>query len=999
MDKIQQITKEAYRDISFDDLMSKRIHNVLLVATNYDAFMLEDDGRVEEQIFNEYTALNMRHPPRFSQVTNVDKALAMMKKNTFELIIVMPNMDDSDIFGSSRLIRERHPQVPIVVLTPFSREMSKRIENEDTSSVDYIFSWLGSADVLLAIIKLVEDDMNTADDSEIGVRIILVVEDSMRFYSSVLPMLYKYVLEQSNEFSKEALNAHQAMLRKRGRPKIKLARNYDEAVSFFDKYSNNILGVISDFGFPKDGKNDPMAGRDFVNYIRQPVPVEIDKKTTEMRILPIPVILESSESACAAIAAELNASFVDKNSKTYQEDMLKTVMEHFGFGDFVIFDPVTNDEIVRIKDLKDLQQKIFGIPDDALKYHLSHDHFSRFFYSRAMFPPANQLKKIAVGYYKNMDEARQIIFDAIVRYRRLKNLGTVADYHPDRFDHYSHFARLGEGSLGGKGRGLAFIDLMTKRYPALNNEAFPVLIPKTVVLCADIFDRFMESNNLYPIALSDAPDAEIFERFQNAFLPDTPISDLRTFFNVVDGPLAIRSSSLLEDAHYQPFAGVYSTYMTPNRDDKDEMLHVVGSAIKGVYASVFYQASKAYMKATSNRVDREKMAVVLQEIVGTRFGDRFYPLLSGVARSLNYYPVGNEQIHDGIANIALGLGKYIVDGGVALRFSPRWAHHIIQLNSPETALRDTQTRFFALDLARLFRNVELNDDFNLLKLSLKDAEADGSLPFVASTYDAQNQSIISGTETAGRRIISFANILEHEKLPLATTLDKLLKIGEKEMGGPVEIEFAVDIPVASDKNAAFYFLQIRPIVNSSEFIGEDLSLIPRTQTLIYSSSALGNGVSTDVSDIVYVRKNGFNPANNGLIAKEIERINSQFDGERNYILAGPGRWGSEDPWLGIPVKWTQICNARLIVECSYENYRIEPSQGTHFFQNLTSHGVGYFTVNSSSDSDFFNEERLESLKENIVSDSGGVRWLHFDTPLRIMIDGRKSIGVVEIVDL
>ena len=992
MGRIQELAKVAFSDTSFDDLMNQRIINVLLVATMYDAFTLEDDGRVEEQIFNEYMTLNLRHPPRFTQVASPDEALKKMKEINFELVIVMPNMVDSDIFGTARTIRRQHPKVPIVVLTPFSKEVSKRIEKEDTSAIDYIFSWLGNADVLLAIIKLIEDEMNMPYDTAAGVQIILVIEDSIRFYSSLLPILYKFVLEQSREFSKEALNAHQEMLRKRGRPKIKLARNYNEAMEIFDRYRNNILGIVSDFGFPKDGKNDPAAGYHFVRHVRMPFPVNGDE--SKSKTLPIPIIMESSEADCEKMARELDVSFVNKNTENYQELLRRQVMEQFGFGDFVIVDPVSNEEIMRIKDLKDLQQKVFLIPDNALREHLKHDHFSRFFYSRAMFPPAKLLKDVDVNEYKSMDEARQLIFETILRYRRLKNQGIVAVYNPDRFDKYSHFARIGEGSVGGKGRGLAFIDAMIKRNPTLDKENLPVRIPKTVVLCTDIFDLFMEMNELYPLALSDAADDVIFERFQNARLPEKLNADLAAFFNVAEHPLAVRSSSLLEDAHYQPFAGIYSTYMIPNLPNRDDMLHLTGNAIKGVYASVFFKDSKAYMKATSNLIDREKMAVVLQETVGRRFGNRYYPLMSGVARSLNFYPVGNEKAEDGVAHIALGLGKYIVDGGVSLRFSPKRPRHILQLSSTEMAVKETQTRFMALDLSDGIPQITADDAFNLLRLKLKDAETDGALEAIASTYDPYEQVIRAGYYPQGRKIVSFANILEHGKLPLAATLVELLEIGQAEMGRPVEIEFAVNIGDGKELETAFYFLQIRPIVNRNEVVDTDLAQIPHDETLLYSASALGHGVSADVYDVIYVKSRGFDPLRNPVIATEIERINCLFAGEeRNYILIGPGRWGSEDPWLGIPVKWPHICWARVIVECSFENYRIEPSQGTHFFQNLTSHGVGYFTVNPALGNDRFDEAFLNA--QPAVQETENIRWVHFDRPLVIMIDGRRSLGVVK----
>ena len=981
MSGIPDFKNLVFKDTSFANLMNKRIYNVLLIATKYDAFMLEDDGRVDEQIFNEYTSLSLRYPPRFTQVTTEEEALAELKDRNFELIICMPNMDNRDIFTAATEIKIHYPNIPIVVLTPFSKEVSKRIANEDLSAIDYVFSWLGNAELLLAIIKLIEDKMNAPDDTaSVGVQIILLVEDSVRFYSSALPHLYKFVLEQSQMFAKEALNDHQRTLRMRGRPKIKLARTYEEAVRIFNQYRDNMLGIISDMSFMHDGVKDPYAGYKFGQYVR---------KTG----LIIPFVLESSEASNKVYAKELGASFIDKNSKSYPQDLRKKIMQRFGFGDFVILNPQTKEEIMRIKDLKDLQKKVFQIPDDSLVYHLSRNHFSRFFYSRAMFPPAEVLKRVDVSDYKDMDEARKLIFDLIVQYRRMKNSGVVAVYQKERFDEYSNFARIGDGSLGGKGRGLAFIGAMVKRYPKLEHDHFAVTIPKTVVICTDIFDEFMETNELYPVALSDVDDETILKYFLRASLPARLIEDLMAFFDVVKSPIAVRSSSLLEDSHYQPFAGIYSTYMVPKLEDKYDMLRTLSDAIKAVYASVFYRDSKAYMTATSNLIDQEKMAIVLQEVVGNRYNDRFYPTISGVARSLNFYPIGNEKAEDGIANIALGLGKYIVDGGQTLRFSPRHPHNILQMSTMDFALRETQTRFYALDLKNLADQFSVDDSFNLLRLNLKDADADGSLKFIVSTYDPYDQVIRDGYYPGGRKILSFVNVLQHEVFPLADTLDQILHVGQDEMGRPIEIEFAVNIDPQNPGFATFYLLQVRPIVDNKEVMEEDLTLVEQEDTILTSTSVLGHGIVTDVQDIIYVKTGAFCSSNNQSIAYDIEKMNRQFTGEeKNYVLVGPGRWGSSDSWLGIPVKWPHISNARVIVECGLENYRVDPSQGTHFFQNLTSFGVGYFTINPFKGDGWFDEGYLNSLPA--VEETEYLRHVRFDKPVVIKMDGKKSLGVV-----
>lgn len=980
MQNIPDIRQFQFKDTSFVNLMTKRIYNVLIIATKYDIFILEDDGRVDERIFDEYTSLNLRFPPRFVKAYTEDEALAELEENPYELIIYMPNMDDEDVFAVPRNIKHQYKDIPLVVLTPFSKEVSKRLSSEDISFADYVFSWLGNANLLLAIIKLIEDSMNVEHDTEmVGVEIILLVEDSVRFYSTALPTLYRIILNESKEFAKEALNEHQRMLRMRGRPKIMLARNYEEAIQICSKYENYILGVVTDMSYSHDGVKDKLAGYHLGKWLKS-------------RDKYLPIVFNSSEPANKTYAEELHCKFIDKNSKTYPLDLKREIMSEFGFGDFVIVCPTTKKELYRIKFLKDLQRCIKEIPADSLEYHMSHNHFSRFFYSRAMFPIAEILKKIDIEDV-DVETAREIIYNAIVMYRRIKNTGVIATFDKDRFDEFSYFARIGDGSLGGKGRGLAFMGNMVKTHIELNEYSnFPVFVPRTVVLCTDIFDEFMESNNLYPVALSDRPDDEILDAFLKADLPDRLIEDFFAFFESIKGPLAIRSSSMLEDSYYQPFAGVYSTYMVPNFENKRTMLLLLGRAIKAVYASVFYQGSKAYMTATQNVIDQEKMAVVLQEVVGNKYNNRFYPTISGVARSLNFYPIGDEKVEEGIVNMALGLGKYIVDGGATLRFSPYHPNNILQLSTQELALRDTQRVFYALDLENAPKNFAKDDAFNLLKLSLKDAETDDSIRYISSTYIPDDQSIYDGYYPGGRKIISFANILQHDLFPLADVLKKILKIGQEEMGRPIEIEFAVNLE--SKERAAFHLLQIRPIVQNKEVMNEDLESVNQEDTILTSANALGNGVVDDIYDIIYVKTADFNAVNNQKVAYEVEKLNKLFtDTDKGYILIAPGRWGSSDPWLGVPVKWPQITNARLLVECGLNNYRIEPSQGTHFFQNLTSFGVGYFTVNPYlPDDGTFNEGYLNSLPAEYESDY--IRHVKFDTPVVVKINGRKKQGVV-----
>lgn len=981
MKNIPDIKQFRFKDTSFANLMNKRIYNVLLVATKYDSFMLEDDGRIDEQIFNEYMSLNLRYPPRFTQVSSDADALRELEENHYELVIQMPNMDDVDMFSLARTIKSHHEDIPFVVLTPFSREVSKRLAKEDLSAVDYVFSWLGNSDLLLAIIKLIEDSMNVEHDTQsVGVQVILLVEDSIRFYSSALSNLFKIVLEESKNFSKEALNEHQQMLRMRGRPKIMLARTYEEAVAIYSKYSNNILGVVSDMSYMQGGVKEKLAGYNLGKWIKKQ-----DKFLS--------IVFASSETHNKVYADELECSFIDKNSKSFPLDLKKQIMNNFGFGDFIIINPETNEVINRIRNLKDLQKNIFTIPTESLAYHMSHNHFSRFFYSRAIFPIAEWLKKLDISDFKDVEDARQMIYDAIIEYRRIKNSGIVAVFDKDRFDEFSNFVRIGNGSLGGKGRSIAFMDNIVKEHIELNDyKDVLVKIPRTVVLCTDIFDEFMETNDLYPIALSDRPDEEILRYFLKASLPERLIEDFMAFLEVVRAPIAVRSSSLLEDSHYQPFAGVYSTYMIPSLDDRYETLRLLSSAIKAVYASVFYKDSKTYMVATQNLIDQEKMAVVLQEAVGTTYGTRFYPTLSGVARSLNFYPIGNEKAEEGIANIVLGLGKYIVDGGVSLRFSPYHPNSVIQLSTLDLTLRDTQRFFYALDLHDIQKEFSTNDDFNLLKLTVKDADKDGAIRYISSTYDPVDQVIYDGYYEEGRRIISFASILQHNVFPLSDILKQALHIGQEEMGRAVEIEFAADLN--NKGNGCFYLLQIRPIVQNKELSNEDLSKVTLDETILYSNNVLGHGITNDVYDIIYVKTKDFNAGNNQAVTMQIEELNKQFlDNDKNYILVGPGRWGSSDSWLGIPVKWSQISNARVLVELGLDSYKVEPSQGTHFFQNLTSFGVGYFSVNRHvTDGGFFDEDFLNS--QPAVYESDYIRHIQFKSPIVIKINGKKKLGVV-----
>ena len=971
------------KDTEFQRLMQRRIFNVLLIASPYDAFMMEDDGRVEEQLYFEYVALNLSSPPRVTLVSHVNEAMSALEKKHYDLIIAMPGVEISDTFIGARSIKEQYPDIPFVVLTPFSKEVSRRLAHEDFTGIDYVFSWLGNVELLLAIIKLLEDKMNADNDVlDVGVQMILLVEDSVRFYSSILPHLYKYLLRQSMVFSTEALNEHEQMLRMRGRPKVMLARDYEEAMRLYEKYSDHILGVISDVSFKHEGAKDSMAGLKLAREMRRHDPY-------------LPIIIESTQSELRNSVDDFNGIFLDKNSKKLPVDLGAAITDNFGFGDFVFRDPSTGEEIMRIKSLNDMQKHIMNVPAESLYMHSSHNDISRWLYSRAMFPIAEIIKAHRFTSIEEAPAVRQLFFDLIVKYRKMKNRGVVAVFRKDRFDHYSNFARIGQGSLGGKGRGLAFIDSIIKANPICDDfEGITISIPRTVVLCTDIFDEFMSTNDLYGVALSDRDDDEILRYFLQARLPERLIEDFMSLFEVVDRPLAIRSSSLLEDSHYQPFAGIYSTYMIPHVDDKYRMLKLLSDAIKSVYASVFYRDSKAYMTATSNVIDQEKMAVIIQEVVGESTNGYYFPSFSGVGRSLNYYPINDEQPEDGVAEIAVGLGKYIVDGGLSLRFSPRHPDKVLQTSELDLALRDTQTRLYALNLNDVKDDFRVDDGFNIEDMRVQKFAGTDALKYIVSTFDPQDQVIRDTDMGYGRKVVTFANMLQHKVFPLAEAIEFMLTNGQEKMQRPIEIEFAGLVDHSGKSKGKIYWLQIRPIIDRKELVDDTILEIPDEQLILKSNTALGHGNIDNISTILYVRPENFSSANNQRIAEEIEKLNRGFtEQQKGYVLIGPGRWGSSDTALGIPVKWPHISNAKLIVEASLSNYRIEPSQGTHFFQNLTSFGVGYFTINPSSNDGIYDIDYLNSLPATYESEN--IRIVEFNNLLTIGINGRKGVGIVK----
>lgn len=980
-----------YQGTDYHNLMQRRIKKIMLICSSYDGYILEEDGRIETQINHEYIDLNLSSPPSFTRVSSTVEALELLEREAgFDLIISMYNVGELDVFAFAKIVKRDWDNIPVVLMTNFSKDLYRRIEGEDRSGIDYMFTWHGNADLIIAIIKIIEDRMNA--DTDIlgnGVQSILLVEDSVRYYSTYLPAIYKLVLQQSGEFLKEALNEQQQTLLKRARPKILLATNYTEAVDYYERYKANLLGVISDVGFVVH-KNDPAesekldAGIDLCKLIKRDNPL-------------MPFLLQSSQESIRAVAKELGVGFIVKYSKTLLLELADYISQEFAFGDFVFKDPKTGAIIARAKDLKQMQQVVSEMSDDVLLFHASQNHLSKWMFSRGLFTIAAAMKQTTVDTFASAAELRTYIIDKIKDYRMLLGQGVVAKFSIDSYNETIWFARIGEGSLGGKARGLAFVNSMLQKYNFY--DKYPnvrVMLPRTVVVATDYFDWFIKDNGLQYVINSEISDEEILSEFVSSRLPEKLVEELRTYIKFAHGPLAIRSSSKLEDSHYQPFAGIYSTYMIPLTTNEDQMLRLLTKAIKSVYASVFFRASRAYISATSNVLSEEKMAVVIQEICGTEQDGFFFPTISGVARSINFYPIGDEKSHDGIANIALGLGKLVVDGGQTLRFSPKYPKNILQLSSTELALRDTQREMYALSLKPEEFKTSLDDAVNLQKFDVNSPQCKSfrNMNYVASTWDMQNQAISDSPYEDGRKIVTFSHILKYDTFPLAEIIYDLLEMGSNEMRCPVEMEFAVNMDVAYGGQKLFNFLQIRPIVDALGNNTLDWSQVPTEGALVYAQSALGVGAVEGVNDIVYVRHSNFETRHTEKIASEVQAINAQMrESKEGYVLVGPGRWGSSDPWLGIPVKWQHISEAKVIVECGLDNFRVEPSQGTHFFQNLTSFGVGYLTINPFMGDGIFDIESLDAMPA--VYEGEYVRRVHFESPLYIFVDGRSNKAIIK----
>ncbi|MBQ3872711.1 MAG: phosphoenolpyruvate synthase [Bacteroidales bacterium] len=964
-----------------DSLMARRIRRILLVCNQYDNFSLEEDGSLDMRISREYSELNLSNPPRFERVPSTREALEKAAAGEqFDLVITMYNVGD-DVFAFASRMKEYQNDVPIVLLTAYSKEIYRRMEDMDRSSVDYTFCWNGSTDLILAIIKLLEDSANAPSDIlGGGVQCILLVEDSVRYYSTYLPLLYKLVLQQNIDSIRDALNEEQQIFRKRARPKILMATNYEDAVSLYNTYKENLLGVISDIGFVLHRNDKPSsekldAGVDLCKLIRAEIP-------------KMPILMQSSQESMKTVADSLRAGFLMKRSKTLTHELSEYIGREFGFGDFVAVD-AKGREVARARDLQGAEKAISELPEKILSRMREKNYVSRWLLARGIFSVGNALKNTV---FPDTETFREQAVRDIHEYRISQGLGVVARFDPAAYNDTVWFARYGEGSIGGKARGIAFLNHILYKHNLYRRwEGVRMMVPRTLVIATEYFDRFILENGLQYVINSDASDAEILSEFVSSNLPGDLADALRSFIRVVQAPLAVRSSSKLEDSYYQPFAGVYSTYMIPSVENEDQMLRLLAKAIKSVYASVYFASSKGYITATANVISEEKMAIIIQEICGSEEDGHFFPTVSGVARSVNFYPVGYEKAEDGIAKIAYGLGKAVVDGEQVLRFCPAYPKHVIQTSTPDLALRETQQVMYALDLKPEKFKTSVDDAVNLARIPIGDCGRFESLKRVSSTFDWQNNRLVDSPFAEGPKVITFSHILRYGTFPLADIVKELMDICSAEMNTSVEIEFAADLPTG-----LFTALQVRPISSDSLKADVDWRTIDTSSPVVLSSSALGTGWIGDIHDVVYLKADAFDKMKTEEMAAELREINAQMRAEgRQYALLGFGRWGSSIPTLGVPVAWSDISEARVIVECALPDFRVDPSQGTHFFQNLTSFNAGYVNADPYSRPgdvvDFSALDALEALKE-----TKWLRHIRVTEPLTVCVDGRSGRALVKL---
>jgi CheY-like chemotaxis protein len=968
----------------FQNLMRLRVRDILLVSSLYDLYLFEEDGRLYELIRNEYQGLNLSHSPELTRVSSGKDAIALAKEEKrFDLIITTLHIEDMHPINFATMVKESGLNIPVVLLAHDNKEFKYLLLKPEISAFDKIFIWQGDFRIIIAIVKYLEDKMNIDHDSRIvGVQNIIFIEDNVKYYSSFLPVIYTEILNQSQRLISEGINLTHRFLRMRARPKILLCTNYEEAWNYYQKYKDLVLGVISDIDFPKNGKQNKTAGLEIAKEIKKEHP-------------DIPVLLASNNSDHSDEAKKIGVSFVLKDSSLLFNDLRQFMIQNFSFGDFIFRTP-EGIEVGRAHNLKTLEEQLKVVPENSLNYHGEKNHFSNWLKARTEFWLAHQLRPRKVSDYDSVEELRRDLINSLHNYRNLRQRGIIADFVKESFDPHSSFARIGGGSLGGKARGLGFVNTLINNYNVRDQfKGVQISVPSAVVLGTNVFDQFLEENNLRKFALSCDDDEEITRRFLEAErFPEDILGELAAFLDIIHSPLAVRSSSLLEDSQYHPFAGVYETYMIPNNHPNPLIkLNDLLNTIKRVYASTFYHGSKNYIKVTNYRLEEEKMAVIIQKMIGAKHDHKFYPEFSGVAKSFNFYPMSPQKPTDGIVSVALGLGKTVVDGGNTVRFCPKYPTDLIQFYSTTESLDSSQKDFYALNLDGNSNFGFVTYDMLTEKFGLNVAEKEGTLNLIGATYSPENDSISDGISRPGIRIVTFGPILKHKLFPLPEIIELLLDMGTWGMGTPIEIEFAVNMSVNKDEPIQFGLLQMRPLVINREHEEITIDKFEPEKLLCYSEQILGDGIMNNIYDIIYVDYHLYDRAKSRDVAKEVSMFNSKLmDENRPYLLIGVGRWGSLDPWLGIPVTWEQISGAHTIIESGFKDFAVEPSQGSHFFQNLTSFMIGYFHVNSHKHQGLVDWDWL--LKQKPVESKVFTKHLRFKSPIVIKMSGYQNKGVI-----
>lgn len=979
------IKKSRYSKFQdFHNLMRYRVRDILLVSSLYDSYIFEEDNRLYELIRQEYQGLNLSHSPELIQVSNGAEAINLaLEEQRFDLIITTLHIEDMSAITFAKRVREAGLDIPVVLLGYDNREMTDLISNGDISIFTKVFIWQGDYRIILGIIKFLEDKINVEHDTQkVGVQSIILIEDSVRFYSSYLPLIYTEVLKQSQSLISEGINLSHKFLRMRARPKILLCSNYNEAWEYFEKYREFILGVISDIDFTRNGEQDTTAGIMFCKNVKQIQP-------------DIPILLQSTNQDHEAEAVANGAKFLLKDSPTLLEDVKHFMTENFGFGHFV-FRTQNGDEVGTASNLYELEEHLKIVPDESIKYHASRNHFSVWLKARTEFWLAHQLRPKRVDDFAEISLLRNLLIESLREFRKSRQIGVISDFHKDSFDITTTFARIGGGSLGGKARGLGFVNTLLSNFEIRYRfEGVKIFVPAAVVVATDVFDQFLDDNELREYALLSQNDEELKNKFFVADLfPEEAKKSLEEFLEVVREPIAVRSSSLLEDSQGQPFAGVYDTFMLPNNNpDVKVRLKQLIHAIKRIYVSIFYSKSKDYIRVTSYRLEEEKMAVIIQKLVGATHNGKYYPEFSGVAKSYNFYPTPPLKSSDGIVSVAPGLGKSIVEGGLTYRFCPKQPQHNLQFPTIDDLLKYSPKEFFALDLNEDYLDDGIAEDRLVKKYYLNDAVKDGTLNAVGSTYSLDNYAVYDGVDRDGPKIFTMAPILKYNVFPLPQILELLLEMGGWGTASPIEIEFAVNLTVPEGKPKEFGLLQMRPLVINNEIEQLDIEHYHDDELICRSENVLGHGLMQDVKDVVFVNLAKFDRKHTLEVAHEISQINSNLvNGGYPYLLVGVGRWGTLDPWLGIPVTWEQISGARAIVEANFKDFNVQPSQGSHFFQNLTSFKVGYFTVDEYTEQGFVNWSWLDEQK--ICDSKEFVTHIHLYEPITIKIDGHRGRGII-----